>query len=237
LDFLRDPVSSASHFLTAVLALVATLFLARFTRGDPVRRACVLIFGGCAMLLYFLSGLFHALKLPPSELGVYQRLDMSAIYLMIAGSCTPIVALLLRGRFRIVLLAGEWTFAAAGIASLWLLPKVDFRVLVGLYLAMGWLGASGLWHYWRATGWHGVRWAIGGSMFYTLGAVIELARWPVLWPGVIRPHELLHFCDIGGTVCHFVFIAKYVLLYRHPDTRPVARPTRQRAEIAVPAEA
>jgi hemolysin III len=194
------------------------------------------LFGGCATLLYTLSGLYHALRLPPESLRVYQRLDMSAIYLMIAGSATPMAVLLLRGRFRTVLVVGQWACAAVGIGALWLLPKPDFSVLVGTYLAMGWLGAAGLWHYWQATGWRGVRWAIGGSLFYTAGAVIELAEWPVLWPGVIRAHELLHFCDIAGTACHLVFLAKYALAYR-PVGAPRVRPTAQPAGFGVPAEA
>jgi hemolysin III len=237
LESLRDPVSSASHFLTAFLAVVVTLFLVRWTRGDVVRRLCVLVFGVSAVVLYTASGLFHALKLPPEELRLYQRIDMSAIYLLIAGSSTPMAALLIRGRFRTALLAGQWLFAAAGIAALWLLPKADHRLLVSLYLAMGWLGAAGLWHYWRATGWRGVRWAVGGAGFYTAGAVIELANWPVLWTGIVRSHELLHFCDIGGTACHLVFIVKYVLPYRHPTEVPVSRPVAQTAGFAVPAEA
>jgi len=237
LELLRDPVSSASHFLAAFLAVVATLFLARFTRGDPARRACALIFGGCAILLYTLSGLYHALRMPPDELRVYQRLDMSAIYLLIAGSTTPMAALLLSGWFRVALLVVQWMCAALGIASLWLLPKPDHAVLVGIYLTMGWLGAAGLWHYWRATGWRGVRWAVAGAALYTGGAVIELANWPVLWTGVIRSHELLHFFDIGGTVCHLVFIAKYCLPYRPARTARAARPIGQPAGFALPAEA
>ena len=236
-ELLRDPVSSASHFLAAFLAVVATLFLARFTRGDPPRRACALLFGGCAILLYTLSGLYHALPLPPEELRVYQRLDMSAVYLLIAGSTTPMAALLLTGWFRVALLSAEWLCATLGIAALWLLPKPDHSVLVGIYLAMGWLGASGLWHYWRATGWRGIRWAVGGAAFYTAGAVIELSQAPVVWTGVIRSHELLHFCDIGGTVCHLVFIARYCLPYRPTGVPRAPRPMAQPAGFALPAEA
>lgn len=230
LDFLRDPVSSASHFLAAALAFVATLFLVRFAGRDRTRRVTVLVFGTCMTILYASSGLYHALRLPPDELRVYQRLDMSAIYLMIAGSCTPMMAILLRGRFRAVLLAGQWVFAAIGIATLWLLPKPDHAVLVGTYLGLGWLGTVGIWHYWRTTGWRGISWAMAGAAFYTLGAVIELARWPILIPGVVRSHELLHLCDIAGTACHIVFISRYVLPYR----ATVMTRARQSARIAVP---
>src|SRR4051812_40566068 len=169
LDLLRDPVSSASHFLMAGLAVVTTLFLVRLA-GDRSRRVCVLVFGLGMIGLYSASGLFHALRLPPDELRVYQRIDMSAIYLMIAGTCTPIAGLLLRGRFRAVLLIGVWLFAAVGIGALWVRPRPDHAVLVGTYLGMGWLGMAGVWHYWRATGWGGLRWLAAGAAFYTLGA-------------------------------------------------------------------
>jgi hemolysin III len=233
---LRDPVSSASHLLMALIAVVAALFLVRITRGEHPRRLCALVFGACTVVLYSSSGLFHALRLPADDLRLYQKLDMSAIYLMIAGTATPIVALLLRGRFRVALLVGEWAFAVVGIAALWLLPKPAHAVMVGLYLAMGWLGTAGLWHYWKAIGWRGMAWAMAGAAFYTGGAVIELANWPVLWSGVIRSHELLHLCDIGGTACHLVFIARFVLPYRAPVLQPV-RGIGKPATFAVPAEA
>ena len=233
MDSLRDPVSSASHFLMAGLALVAALFLVRLANRDRWQRLCVLVFGVGMVVLYAASGLFHALRLPPDELRFYQRVDMSAIYLMIAGSCTPMAGLLLRGPFRVVLLTGVWLFAAVGIAALWLLPRPDHTVLVGTYLGMGWLGMSGIWHYWKATGWGGMTWIAGGAGFYTLGAVVELANWPVLLPGVIRSHELLHFCDMAGTCCHIVFVLKYVLPYR-PAT---LAEDGEAAGFAVPAEA
>jgi hemolysin III len=237
LELLRDPVSSSSHFLMALLAVVATLFLVRFTRGDPTRRLCVLVFGLTTIILYSASGLYHALRLPPDQLRLYQKIDMSAVYLLIAGSCTPIVGLLLRGRFRTFLLAAEWSLAAVGIAVLWVLPKPAHAVMVAVYMAMGWLGTVGLWHYWKATGWAGVRWAMAGAGFYTLGAVVELANWPVLVPGVVRSHEILHISDMVGTACHIVFILKYVLPYRPPEPVAEVREDGEAAGFAVPAEA
>jgi hemolysin III len=237
LELLRDPVSSASHFLMSGLAVVATLFLVRFTNGDRARRFCVLVFGLCMIALYAASGLYHALRLPPDQLRLYQKIDMSAIYLMIAGTCTPIAGLLLRGRFRVVLLTGVWLFAAVGIGALWILPKPYHEVMVGMYLGMGWVAMSGIWQYWRATGWRGMRWAIAGAVLYTLGAVIELANWPVLVPDMIRSHELLHLCDMAATGCHIVFILKYVLPYRTSEPAEALGQPGPSAEFAVPAEA
>jgi predicted membrane channel-forming protein YqfA (hemolysin III family) len=70
---------------------------------------------------------------------------------------------------------------------------------------------------------------MAGAAFYTAGAAIELARWPVLIPGVVQSHELLHFCDIGGTACHVIFISRYVLPYRAAETTP----EQQSAGLAV----
>jgi hemolysin III len=234
LDLLRDPVASVSHFLMAGVAVVVTLFLVRIAGNNRTRRLSVLVFGLCTIAVYSASGLYHSLRLPPDELRVYRRLDMSAIYLMIAGTCTPVAGILLRGRFRAILLTGVWILALVGIGSLWVGPKPDHAVLVGIYLGMGWLGMAGVWHYWRATGWRGLSWALAGGIFYTLGAAIELARWPILVPGVIESHELLHFCDMAGTGCHIVFISNYVLQY------PLAAELRQpeaTAGFTLPVEA
>ena len=99
LELLRDPVASASHFLMSFLALVATLFMVRFTSGDRARRLCVLVFGLSMIVLYAASGLYHSLKLPVDQLRLYQKIDMSAIFLLIAGSAAPIAALFCAAAF------------------------------------------------------------------------------------------------------------------------------------------
>lgn len=233
MDLLRDPVSSASHFLMAIAAIFISLFLMRITRGDVSRRASVLTFAVCFIVLYSASGLYHALRLPPDELLFFQLLDMSAIYLMIAGSVTPVASTLVQGRLRKVLLVGQWGFAAIGILALWMLPKPDHTVLVACYLGMAWFGCAGLAQYWRATGWQGAKWFLSALGIYMTGAAVDLAKWPVIWPGVIQWHEILHFCDIGGTTCYLVFLVKYVIPYSAPASVAEAQP----AGFAAPAQA
>ena len=105
------------------------------------------------ILLYSASGLYHAVRLPPDELGFFQLLDMSAIYLMIAGSVTPVIFVLTRGRFRTALLVGQWSFAFGVCAVAF--PAARPRVMIACYFAMAWLGCAGLWQYYRAVGWTG----------------------------------------------------------------------------------
>src|SRR5262245_22561410 len=96
---LRDPVSSASHLLTAVWAVFATLILLRLTPKDRRRQLSVAIFGTSMVLLYLASGTFHGLfYTDPAEFRFFQRLDQSAIFLLIAGTNTPCLVVLLGGR-------------------------------------------------------------------------------------------------------------------------------------------
>ena len=213
---LRDPVSSSTHLFTCLWAIFATLLLRRLTRDDYWRRFSVTVFGLSMVILYAASGLFHAVQLPRESDGfrIYQKIDKSAIFGLIAGTCTPIMAILLTGWMRKWMLTGIWLMAFAGVACLWLLPEAPHSALVGIYLGMGWFGMMGVWQYYKCVGWRGLAWAFAGAAFYTLGAIIELVQWPVLWPGVVGPHEFLHMSDAIGTFCHFVFIMRYVVAYR-----------------------
>lgn len=215
---LRDPVSSATHSFTALLAVFATLIMRRLAGADRDKRVGVTIFGLSMITLYSASGLFHGLMLPRPELRVYQQFDQSAIYLLIAGTYTPIMMTLLAGRFRRFMLWGIWSIALTGIACMWLLPKAPHALMVSIYLLMGWFGMTGIVHYYRAVGFRGMNWAMAGAFFYTLGAVFELLQWPIIWPGVLGGHEMLHMCDMVGTFCHFVFIVRHIIPFRRTST-------------------
>ena len=207
---LRDPVSSLSHLFTAIWALFATALMCRLAPRPS--RTVALVYGTSMVLLYTASGLFHGLYYESAaQHRLFQKLDQSAIYLLIAGTNTPIMAILLPRRWRRWFLSGIWLLACLGIASLWILPKPPHILVVGVYLAMGWIGVVPIRWYYRALGPQAMNWAWLGAACYTFGAVCELSRWPVLSPDWIGPHEVLHFCDSAGSLAFFVFIARHVL--------------------------
>lgn len=215
---LRDPVSSLTHLVASVFAAYVTLLLCRLARGDRTKRKSLACFGITAVVLYAASGTYHAIRLPLDSPTVefFRRLDHSAIYLLIAGTYTPVFTVLLRGRQRAWLLTTVWLLAGAGIAAKWLWPIAPEAVSVGLYLALGWLGVVPLRALLRAVGWGGMAWGLGGGVCYTVGAACELARWPVLIPGVIGWHEIFHVCDVAGTALHVVFMIRCVIPFHGP---------------------
>lgn len=214
---LRDPVSSASHLLTAVWAVYATLILIRLTPPRSAKRWSVVVFGLSMVLLYAASGTFHGVPYTrdanPAEFRFFQKIDQSAILFLIAGTNTPILVTLLGGRKGRWFLGVMWGLAAAGVACLWALPQAPHWAIVAIYLGMGWLGVVPIVHYYRLLGWRAMNWMWAGAGFYTAGAVCELTGWPVVSDAPLRfgPHEVLHLCDTAASVSFFVFVLKVVV--------------------------
>src|SRR3954471_20148393 len=94
----RNPVSAGTHLLWCAFGIYVTALLWRLTRGDPARRWSVLCFGVCMSLLYLASGTYHAVRVRDDVLRYFKLVDHSAIYLLIAGTYTPVFAVLLQGR-------------------------------------------------------------------------------------------------------------------------------------------
>ena len=172
----------------------------------------MLIYGTTMVLLFLASGLFHGLHFEsPEQRRFFQRLDQSAVFLLIAGTNTPPIVVLLSSAWRKWCLRMVWGFALTGVACLWLLPKPPHALVVGLYLGLGWFGLVPVWQYYRLLGWRAINWMWLGAACYTAGAVCELTQWPIIIPGWIQAHEVLHIFDTAGSIAFFVFIVRFVI--------------------------
>ena len=210
----RDPVSAVTHLLWCMLGMYITALLWRLSRGDWLRQWSTGVFGLSVVLLYGASGVYHAVPGRAPLLPYLQKLDHSAIYVLIAGTYTPVFAVLLRGRLRIVLLSLLWGVASVGIAAKWLLPRPPYWLTVSLYIGMGWIGMLSIWQLIRAVGVRAMLWGLLGGLLYTLGGVCDVVKWPVLLPGIIGSHEVMHLADMGGTLVHVFFVVRYILPFQ-----------------------
>ncbi|HKI34923.1 MAG TPA: hemolysin III family protein [Gemmataceae bacterium] len=227
---LRDPVSSSTHFAACVFGIFATALLWRLARNRGRNAQVALgVFGVSMVLLYGASATYHALLLPPERLRIFQMLDHSAIYVLIAGSYTPAFYFLLPDRpYRRLYLGGIWLLAVGGIACKWTIADVPYWLTVGLYIGMGWVGVLTVTEMLRAIGARGMAWVLWGGLSYTVGGLADLLHWPRVLPGLFGAHELFHLFAMGGTFCHFIFIVKHVLPFRRrapkPHPAPAPRP-------------
>lgn len=201
-----DPISSWSHLLGALFCLAAGILLVRRGRSRPAKLSLALFAVSCVFLLS-MSGVFHLLPRGTTGREVLKRLDHAGIFLLIAGTFTPIHVILFTGRKRWIPLALIWTAAAVGIV----LKMVYFEDVpegLGLlaYLGMGWLGAASSVLLWRDYGPSALELPVAGGIAYTFGAVLEYLSWPAAIPGVLGPHELFHLFVLVGVACFGKFI-------------------------------
>ena len=200
----EEVANSVSHGLglSAAVAAFPVLVMAAQQRGDTAGIVGASVFATTMVLLYLASTLFHALPRCRAK-RVFQILDHSAIYLLIAGTYTPFTLGVLRGDWGWTLFGLVWAMAIAGTV-LKALGAVRFTTLsTWTYLAMGWLviiAAKTVWM--LVPGW-GLFWLIAGGVAYTAGAVFFMAE------RIRYFHFVWHLFVVAGTACHFIAVLRY----------------------------
>jgi channel protein (hemolysin III family) len=203
---LQDPVSSLSHLLSATAVAGAYYFLYKKGRGDALRSSSLLIFSASLLFLFCMSGTYHALPPGPWR-AIFRRLDYAAIWLVIAGSATPVHVLLFKGHWRWGLIALFWGCALTCLVLVEVyFTRLPYWSIVLGYTGVGSLGIISFSHLTARYGWKETTLLFLGGLAYSTGAVIDYLDVPVLIPGVLGPHEIFHFCVTIGALLHWCFI-------------------------------
>ena len=202
-----EPVSSLTHLVGAVVFLLLSIFLVRRGRGDAVRVASLVVFSVGSVALLSISGVYHSLDLAGTPRVVLKHLDHAAIFVLIACSFTPMHVILFRGYACWGVLAVVWAYAVTAIS----LKMVFFDTMpdalsLSLYLGMGWIGAFSGIALWRRFGFHFMEPLLWGGVAYSIGAVLEFLRWPVVVPGVVQWHEVFHLAVLIGLGFHWSLV-------------------------------
>lgn len=202
-----EPVSCWTHFIAAFISLIGIYFLWKKARGNNVRLGALYLYSFSLIFLFSMSGVYHLLDHSTVARDVFQRLDHAGIWVLIAGTFTPIHVILFRGSWRWLILTIVWSIAITGLT----LEVIFFKSIpewlsLSFYLSLGWLGVLTSWKFRRSFSHKSIMWMIFGGIFYSIGAVMEFTRWPVLIDGVIGPHEVFHVFVMLGAFSHWMFI-------------------------------
>lgn len=192
------------HAVTAALAVILTLILCWRTRSDGPRLLSMLIFGLSMIELYTLSAIYHIGHWRPTTKRVLRSVDHANIFVLIAGTYTPICYNVLSGNLRIGILSAIWLLALLGIGIAIFFLKLPRFVTAGLYVAMGWVVVLALPVLLTVLPWQMVGTLLLGGLLYTVGAVVYGLRWPDPFPRVFGFHEIFHLFVIAGS---FAFAA------------------------------
>src|SRR3990172_4039518 len=201
--FLKEPVNGLTHLLTALAFIPGAILLLVRTDGDPPKQASLLVFGLSLILMFAASAAYHLLAVPPEKTVWLRRLDHTAIFLLIAGTYTPVVFNVFSGGWRAGMLIAIWTIAFVGIIFKLFFVNIHRGISAGLYVLMGWLAVIGAGQIFKFLPAGGIVWLLVGAFFYTVGAVIYATKRLDFLPGVFGFHEVWHLFVIAGAVSHY----------------------------------
>ncbi len=201
----REEVASVvTHAAGVLLSIVALIGMMITAHGDVLEMVSAIVFGSSLILLYLSSTLYHSFTSVRRK-GIFQALDHACIYLLIAGSYTPILLISLRGAWGWTLLCIVWFMALAGVIIKTVLPgKKDHWISTALYVLMGWLIVFALGPQLRSIPVAGFWWLLAGGLSYTGGIVF------FQWRKLPYHHAIWHLFVLGGSACHVVAVWLYV---------------------------
>lgn len=209
---LREPVNAITHMAAAIAAIIGTIFLLILGRDSLVKEVSFIIYGTSLVLMFSASAAYHALFADKQKSLLLRKFDHSAIYLLIAGSYTPICLYFFQGFWKWGLLTLIWLMAAAGITVKLFIIKAPRWVTAGVYLIMGWSAIMAVMEIINKMPPAAIFWLVAGGLFYSIGAIVYITKKMDFIPGLFGFHEIWHIFVILGALSHFIVIACFIAL-------------------------
>ena len=210
---IKEPINAFTHFLGFLMSILImiTLTMKAYQNASLLSVIAFLIFGISLLLLYGASTIYHTLNISQKGTALLRRIDHMMIFVLIAGTYTPVCLIPLRGKWGWTLFIAVWGFAFAGILLkiFWLNAPRWFSTL--LYVVMGWLVLVAFVPLERAIPIGGIVLLASGGIVYTIGAVIYAVKWSKLKLKYFGFHEIFHLFVMGGSALHVLFMFQYVL--------------------------
>ena len=200
-----EKFNSISHLIGAVLALagLAVLVVSASLKGDTRKIVSFSIYGTTLFALYLFSTLYHSFQGKTKDL--FQKIDHTAIYLLIAGTYTPFTLVSMRGAWGWTIFGIVWGLAIAGIIQE-LALKTNHRILsVVIYLVMGWVIVIAIRPLMKVLPVWGMAWLVAGGLFYSIGVIFY-----VLDKRVNHGHGIFHVFVLAGSISHYIAVLWYV---------------------------
>jgi len=210
---MTNPVRGLLHGTAAVVSVVGATLLTVLGGGGKGNRLSLLVFGVSLVSLFTVSSLYHSIPWGTEWKARMQRLDHTMIYVLVAGTFTPIAWIALDGWLRWATLAVQWGIVAAGAVQKAFFPQVTRTLSIALQTTQGWLALLLLWPLARRLPWTALLMLGLGGVFYTVGMVLLVTNRPRLWPRVFSYHEVFHILVVAGSSVHFAVVARYLLRF------------------------
>ncbi|MBP7280944.1 MAG: hemolysin III family protein [Leptospiraceae bacterium] len=200
-----EKINSISHLVGASLSLVGWILLIIFSSltGDPWKIVGCTIYGFSLFFMYLFSTLYHSFKGRAKT--VFQIFDHIAIYILIAGTYTPITLVTLRGKMGWIIFGLVWGIALVGTIFKTVWTGKSDRISTAFYVLAGWTILLDITELYEKFPRDGFYWIFAGGVLYTVGAFFYLKD------SMRRNHEIWHFFVLFASICHYVAIFFYLI--------------------------
>jgi hemolysin III len=212
---IREPGSAFTHLLGMILAIFAStpLLIKAAVDSGKIGMFAMCVFMTSMILLYGASTLYHSVNLSGRKLKLFRKIDHMMIFVLIAGTYTPVCLLVLGGFAGQGLLVAVWALAIIGIVikAFWIhCPKWFSSVI---YIGMGWTCLACFKQILEALETKAFIWLLIGGIIYTLGGIVYSLKIPGFDEKhkKFNMHDIFHLFVMGGSLCHFIFIYFFVI--------------------------
>lgn len=211
---IREPGSAITHFIAMMLAVFASapLLIKAGMNTSSQHFVAILIFVLSMIALYAASTTYHSVNLSGQSLKIFRKIDHMMIFVLIAGSYTPVCLIVLDGSLGFTMLFVVWGIALAGmiIKACWITCPKWFSSVI--YIAMGWVCVFVFGQLWNTLPKAAFVWLLAGGLVYTVGGIIYALKLPIFNSKHenFGSHEIFHLFVMGGSICHFIFMYLYV---------------------------
>ncbi len=212
---IREPGSAITHFIGMMLALIAStpLLVKAASTMNHTTIVAMTVFILSMILLYGASAMYHSVNVSGKILKIFRKIDHMMIFILIAGSYTPVCMIVLGGSLGYTMLAIVWGIAIAGmtIKAIWITCPKWFSSII--YIAMGWVCVFVFGRLFHTLSRPAFIWLLAGGIIYTIGGVIYALKLPIFNSkhANFGSHEVFHLFVMGGSICHFIFMYQYVI--------------------------
>ncbi len=214
---LKDPGSAITHFIGMLMAQMAAVPLIIRAAKQPERVYVVslTIFIVSMILLYAASTVYHTFDVSEKVNRLLRKIDHLMIYVLIAGSYTPVCLIVLRGTTGTALLSLVWGIAVLGgaVTLFWInCPKWLSSIL---YIAMGWVCVIAFTQILNSLSAAAFGWLLAGGIIYTVGGIIYALKLPIFNSKHknFGSHEIFHLFVMAGSACHFILCFQYLAFF------------------------
>lgn len=206
---MREPINTWTHLVGFFAGIVGLVFLLFRSANDLPKFITMSIFGISILLLYGASSLYHGVNTTKSKELLLRKLDHIAIFLLIAGTYTPVLYYGLDGNWRMVMMISVWTVTVVGILMKVFFMNLPRWISTVIYIGLGWVAVIPFGQLAGGLPRGALALIMAGGISYTIGGVVYGTKKITLFK--LGFHEVFHLFILLGTILHFFMVFFYIL--------------------------